>query len=362
LHWLKEPEATDYFRRAAEDRIGRVRRTEHARLVQDSENLLAIGNYYRLAGDQEQARYYLEWAYSELRKSLPGALSGSQDLLRFIDCGYLLGHYAEVEAADREKGSHRPMAKLARARLAGDARAAARVVAELAEQIREVRARPGSAGLALDYWDRYELALQAVEDLGGVGEQAGETDGPSPRRTPPNQRGRLTRERVLEMLEEASEQDEQADFSGANLSGADLSEIRAWQALFVDADLRGTMLAGSDLRECHFSGAVLREADLSRTWLEEADFSGADLSNADLRQADLSRAVLMRANLSGTNLSEAELVDTNLQEANLRAAILSKAEAQDSDFSEADLTGADLRGARLEGADLEDAILEDTLR
>lgn len=60
LHWLGDPEAAGYFRRAAENRVEHVRRTERKRLVQDPENLLAIGNFYRLARDPEESERYLE--------------------------------------------------------------------------------------------------------------------------------------------------------------------------------------------------------------------------------------------------------------------------------------------------------------
>ena len=75
---------------------------------------------------------------------------------------------------------------------------------------------------------------------------------------------------------------EQADLSGADLSGANLR----W------ADLRGANLRGADLR-----GADLRGADLS-----EANLRGADLSEANLRGADL----------SGADLSGAKNIDQSL--------------------------------------------------
>ena len=92
--------------------------------------------------------------------------------------------------------------------------------------------------------------------------------------------------------------DDNADLSGANLSGADLS---------------GANLSDADLRDANLSGADLSDANLSG-----ADLSGADLSGADLRDANLSGAAIYYSDgnfdvnyrrgyfLSLTNLEEIE--------------------------------------------------------
>ena len=85
---------------------------------------------------------------------------------------------------------------------------------------------------------------------------------------------------------------EEANLSGANLSGANLS---------------GANLSGADLRGANLSGADLSGANLSGADLSEANLSGADLSEANLSGADLRRADLSEANLRRADLSEAEL-------------------------------------------------------
>ncbi len=105
---------------------------------------------------------------------------------------------------------------------------------------------------------------------------------------------------------------EQADLSGAVLTGMNL----------IRADLRRANLRGVNLR-----GADLRGSDLS----------GSDLSGADLTGADLTHANLTIANLSRTDLTSAKLDKANLIKTNLRGA---------------DLTAASFDGAHLDGTDL----------
>ena len=82
--------------------------------------------------------------------------------------------------------------------------------------------------------------------------------------------------------------DDNADLSGANLSGADLS---------------GANLSGADLRDANLSGADLSGADL-----RDADLSGADLRDAAIYYSDGNFDVNYRRGyfLSLTNLEEIE--------------------------------------------------------
>jgi hypothetical protein len=81
--------------------------------------------------------------------------------------------------------------------------------------------------------------------------------------------------------------DESRSLDGANLEGADLSNMH-----LVGIALRNASLSGA-----RFVNAILDSADLSG-----ADLRGADLTNASLHAAELSGAQLARANLSGSNL------------------------------------------------------------
>jgi len=141
----------------------------------------------------------------------------------------------------------------------------------------------------------------------------------------------------------------EADFTGADLIGANL----------IGADLVGAKLSGADLTGAKLSGADLSEGRLVRADLSEANLSGANLSEADLREAKLSEADLREANLTEANLSGAILFKANLSRANLRGANLSGANLREANLTGAnldsatlvrtDLTGADLTGCRVYG-------------
>src|SRR2546421_3496838 len=87
-----------------------------------------------------------------------------------------------------------------------------------------------------------------------------------------------------------------ADFREAILSGADLSDAVFRDANFSGADLSGAFLSRADLHHANFSGADLSGAFLARAGLDDADLSGADLRNAIFGEAILSGANFRNAN------------------------------------------------------------------
>ena len=146
-----------------------------------------------------------------------------------------------------------------------------------------------------------------------------------------------------------------ANLSGANLSGANLRGANLSGANLSGANLIGANLSGAYLIDANLSGAYLIDANLSGANLIGANLSGANLrganlSGANLRGANLSGAYLRGANLSGANLSGANLRGANLSGANLRGANLSGANLIDANLSGANLSGAYLIDANLSGA------------
>ena len=94
---------------------------------------------------------------------------------------------------------------------------------------------------------------------------------------------------------------------------------------FSGADMSHANLSGVNLRRANLSGAYLFRADL-----RDADFYLTDLSSAVLSFANLSGAVLLHANLGSatfamTNLSDAYLLHANLSGTHLLSADLSGA-------------------------------------
>jgi hypothetical protein len=85
----------------------------------------------------------------------------------------------------------------------------------------------------------------------------------------------------------------QADFSNANLRGAKLTEGDFSRAQFASA-----ILAGAKLTRARLGGALLTKADLAG-----ADLSGADLGDVDARHATLAGAQLAGSKLTGAKVA-----------------------------------------------------------
>ncbi|MBC1219168.1 pentapeptide repeat-containing protein [Nostoc sp. UCD121] len=124
------------------------------------------------------------------------------------------------------------------------------------------------------------------------------------------------------------------DFSGVDLKGANLSGVsRRFDVGAYDEPYRQGIT--SDLSGINLTCADLNEANLTGVNLE-----GANLSNANLTCANLNQSNLTNVDLSGANLSEAFLECAELDGTNMRWANLFRAEIRVSDVFCPDLTGA----------------------
>jgi uncharacterized protein YjbI with pentapeptide repeats len=126
---------------------------------------------------------------------------------------------------------------------------------------------------------------------------------------------------------------------GANLSGLRASNALLWEADFYgviapgsiwqEAELRAANFSTGDLTKAEFEAAILTEVDFSfavlrNARLVKANLRGANLLNADLFKASVEKADLSGANLARANLYGAEIVETLLQNANLEGANLKR--------------------------------------
>jgi len=93
-----------------------------------------------------------------------------------------------------------------------------------------------------------------------------------------------------------------ADFSGADLAGADL--VRGG---FSRTKWIASRLAGADLDQSWLLYANLEGADLTGVSLRYASLVGASLCRAILRESDLLFANLCQADLEGVDLTAARL-------------------------------------------------------
>jgi uncharacterized protein YjbI with pentapeptide repeats len=92
-----------------------------------------------------------------------------------------------------------------------------------------------------------------------------------------------------------------ADFRGANLTEADFSPLEARPG-------QGTLvtLAKNVLKSCDFSGATLTRAKFTRSILTFSRLTGADAAGADFREADLSKVDFSGANVAGADFTRAD--------------------------------------------------------
>jgi hypothetical protein len=130
-----------------------------------------------------------------------------------------------------------------------------------------------------------------------------------------------------------------------------IGEVR--RILATSKDFAGKNLAGLVMDRFDFSGANLTGANLQNTDLYHADFSKANLSRANLKGAALEMADFSGANLQGAKLSQASLFFSNLQGADLEAAQLRNCYAAGAKLHNANLKKADMKGTYLAGATYE---------
>ena len=115
--------------------------------------------------------------------------------------------------------------------------------------------------------------------------------------------------------------------NGADVSGADWSELVLYRGALIDSvavgtsfrdaemvqtrivrsDLTGADLSGSTLYGAYLTDTVLRDADLRNADLRFADFSGADLSGADLSGAEIDDTVFTDAVFDDTRMPDGSL-------------------------------------------------------
>lgn len=125
---------------------------------------------------------------------------------------------------------------------------------------------------------------------------------------------------------------EQADFSGCDLSGMDLSKQKLNSAIFVGTKLDSTGLTEAELCFADFTGAVLSDCDAQNISADEAVFK-----NAVLLDCDLSGARMEHCNFTG-----ADLTGTTLYNVRMQGACLDGATIPDCAYEQADLRNSSM--------------------
>lgn len=106
-----------------------------------------------------------------------------------------------------------------------------------------------------------------------------------------------------------------ADFSNADLSGANFSYCFLSKANFSNSILRDCNFMESDLCDCNFSNA-----DLGYANFDDANLIGANFRHANCQDAFFALATLVDADLGGANLSGANFYCAVVSRTNLSGA------------------------------------------
>jgi Pentapeptide repeats (8 copies) len=150
------------------------------------------------------------------------------------------------------------------------------------------------------------------------------------------------------------------------LPSVDLARAWLYGVSWPNADfswLDSRFLPGVDLRRANLSNSTWgNPTTFTEAYLGCANFSGAKLKDAILTDADAHSANLQDANLRAAKFDGANLTGADFTDADLRGAILTNANVRGADLTnadlrEADLTDADFTGAKLDGARIDDGAL-----
>ena len=126
----------------------------------------------------------------------------------------------------------------------------------------------------------------------------------------------------------------QRDFTGADLSAADLQNLTLGGIILRNANLRKAKLFGTS-----FKGADLTESDLSGTYLAKAELSGAKARRTNFHGC----------RMDGVSWDDVDLQSARLTEVNLRNATLNSCVMKSAGLKDADLTNLTLHNVRLYG-------------
>ena len=134
-------------------------------------------------------------------------------------------------------------------------------------------------------------------------------------------------------------------FSGANLSGLNLTHFHAARAQFINADLSTSTFKDGDLGQADFSRARLMKSKFSNCRLTKADFSFANAASAAFSACDLSDA----SGCKGSDFSDVHFLKSTLDRSGWVGVNFNRAQIIQSSALETDLSDADLREVRISG-------------
>ena len=140
---------------------------------------------------------------------------------------------------------------------------------------------------------------------------------------------------------------ENTDFTGVNLSLADLSGAFLMGAKLVETNLTGALLEGA-----YLSRADLTKANLDGAQMSQVKMIGAELEQCSMRWVVMRNAVVWDSNFKGANLHAAIMTASELCDCSFDGAHLDRADMYCANLDNVVFTGASLRYARLHCTDL----------
>jgi uncharacterized protein YjbI with pentapeptide repeats len=161
--------------------------------------------------------------------------------------------------------------------------------------------------------------------------------------------GAVLRAAVTEMRK-AGESLAYRDFTGADLSGFDLSNENLAGSIFECACLEDCSLVGANLSGASFIGAKVSRCDFSNADLANANFSHAVGEDVLFVNADLSGRVMMHSTrLETADFTGAKLIGVLMVKAQLRCALFQGALLTQTTSTASDFSGTEFIGSSLEG-------------
>lgn len=111
---------------------------------------------------------------------------------------------------------------------------------------------------------------------------------------------------------------ENVDFTGADLTGADFTDVICYRCNFDDTVFKGAKFSFKRIGSSSFKRAIMTGVELNDQKTISGDFTAADLSGVDftgvdIRSLNMTDAVLKDAELGGTKLNIKGLLKANMQ-------------------------------------------------
>jgi uncharacterized protein YjbI with pentapeptide repeats len=155
------------------------------------------------------------------------------------------------------------------------------------------------------------------------------------------------------------------NMSGANMSGADMSDTNMRRANMSDtnmsgANMRRANMSDTNMSDTNMSGANMSDTNMSGANMRRANMSDTNMRGANMRNTNMRDTNMSGANMSDTNMSGADMRDTNMSGANMSGADMSDTNMRRANMSDTNMRDTNMSGANMSGADMRRANMSDT--